>query len=273
MRITILGSGTSHGIPVVGCDCAVCRSDDSRDKRCRASVFIEGAAGERLLIDTGPEFRLQAVGARIRRLDALFFTHSHADHLHGLDDVRPLTWGGPLPVYGNPATIRDVRERFRYIFEDTQPGGGKPKIAPSVVYGPVPVTVGRVMVTPLPVRHGDLDIYGWKVVECGAVFVYVTDASFIPDSTFDLMHGADCLVIGALRVRPHPTHFSFDQAVEAVKKSGAKEAYLTHLCHDHSHEEITAYCVRTGLNVLPAFDGLRIHIPASASSGDRPAGG
>jgi phosphoribosyl 1,2-cyclic phosphate phosphodiesterase len=256
MRITVLGSGTSHGIPVVGCECAVCRSGDPRDKRYRASVFIEGAAGEALLIDTGPEFRLQAVRARICRLDALFYTHAHADHLHGLDDVRPLTRNGPLPVYGNPATIQDIRERFQYIFKETQHGGGKPKITLSVVHEPV--VVGHITVTPLPVRHGILGIYGWKVVENGAVFACLTDASFIPDSSFDLIRGADCILLGALRDRPHPTHFSFDQAVEALKKAGAKEAYLTHLCHDHSHEEITAYCGRTGLNVLPAFDGMRI---------------
>jgi phosphoribosyl 1,2-cyclic phosphate phosphodiesterase len=242
----------------------VCRSEDPRDKRYRASVFIEGAAGENILIDTGPEFRLQAVRARICRLDALFYTHAHADHLHGLDDVRPLTQDGPLPVYGNPATIEDIRERFRYIFEETQPGGGKPKIAPSVVYGPV--VVGGLTVTPVPAQHGTLDIYGWKMAESGAVFVYVTDASFIPDASFDLMRGADCLLLGALRARPHSTHFSFDQAIEAVKKAAVKEAYLTHLCHEHSHEEIAAYCGRTGLQVLPAFDGMRIGIPASTHS-------
>ena len=261
MRITVLGSGTSHGIPVVGCGCAVCRSEDPRDRRYRASVFIEGAAGEALLIDTGPEFRLQAVGARICRLDALFYTHSHADHLHGLDDVRPLTWDGPLPVYGNPATIRDIRERFRYIFEETQPGGGKPKIAPSVAEGPV--VVGRMTITPIPVRHGLLDIYGWKIAENGAVFAVITDANFIPDASFDLIRGADCLLLGALRARPHSTHFSFDQAVESLKRADAKEAYLTHLCHDHSHEEITAYCERTGLNVRPAFDWMRIAVSMS----------
>jgi phosphoribosyl 1,2-cyclic phosphate phosphodiesterase len=260
MKITVLGSGTSHGVPVVGCDCAVCRSEDPRDNRCRASVYVEGGAGEKILVDTGPEFRLQAVRAHIFRLDALFYTHAHADHLHGLDDVRPLTQNAPLPVYGNEATIRDIGTRFRYIFEETQIGGGKPRIAPAVLR--TSVRIGCITVTPVPVRHGDLDIYGWKFAENGAVFVYITDASFIPDSSFDLIRAADCLIIGALRIRPHPTHFSFNEAAAVVKKSGAQEAYFTHVCHNHSHLEISAYCGLTELNVHPAYDGLAIQVGA-----------
>jgi phosphoribosyl 1,2-cyclic phosphate phosphodiesterase len=256
MKIVVLGSGTSHGIPVVGCDCAVCRSDDPHDKRYRSSVYIEGGAGERILIDTSPEFRLQAVRANMRRLDALLYTHAHADHLHGLDDIRPLTWEKPLPVYGNAETVRDIETRFSYIFTETQRGGGKPKIAPLVAVNPV--TIGGITFTPVPVKHGELVIYGWKAVEQGAVFVYITDVSFISPESFDLIRTADCLVLGALRDRPHPTHFSFGEAFEALKKTGAKEAYLTHFCHEHSHREIAEYCARSGLPVKPAYDGLEI---------------
>jgi phosphoribosyl 1,2-cyclic phosphate phosphodiesterase len=262
MKITVLGSGTSHGIPVVGCDCAVCRSEDPCDKRYRASVYIQGEAGEKVLIDTGPELRLQVLRANIRSIDAILYTHSHADHLHGLDDVRPWTRDAPLPAYGNAGTIRDIETRFSYIFKATQLGGGKPKIAPVVVDRPV--IIGNMTFTPIPILHGTFDIYGWKAVENGAVFVYITDASFISPASFDLIHGADCLILGALRNRPHPTHFSFDEAVEALKRAGAKRAYFTHFCHEHSHREITDYCDRSGLNVKPAFDGLEIVIGREA---------
>jgi phosphoribosyl 1,2-cyclic phosphate phosphodiesterase len=234
----------------------VCQSEDPRDKRYRASVYIEGGAGEKVLIDTGPELRLQAIRANIRRLDALLYTHSHADHLHGLDDVRPWTWVKPLPAYGNAETMRDIEGRFSYIFKTTQIGGGKPKITPIIVENPV--VIGGITFTPIPVLHGKLDIYGWKAVENGAVFVYITDANYISPASFELIHAADCLILGALRRRPHSTHFSFDEAFDALKKISANEAYFTHLCHEHSHREITDYCSRSGLNVKPAFDGLQI---------------
>jgi phosphoribosyl 1,2-cyclic phosphate phosphodiesterase len=246
--------------------CAVCQSEDPLDKRYRASVYVESARGGQILIDTSPEFRLQAVRAGIRRLDALFFTHDHADHTHGLDDVRPFTQKNPLPVYGNAATITGIQTRFRYIFEQTQTGGGKPRIIPAIVTRPV--SVGGLSLTPVPVKHGGLDIYGWKIVEndvkgeCGAnrgaSFAYITDASGIPDASGDLIQGVDCLVLGALRKSPHPTHFSFDEAAEVVRKAGVPEAYFTHICHEHSHKEIIAYCAQTGLPIKPAFDGMTI---------------
>jgi phosphoribosyl 1,2-cyclic phosphate phosphodiesterase len=259
MKITVLGSGTSHGIPVVGCDCAVCQSADPHDKRYRASVYIEGEAGEQILIDTGPELRLQALRARIRRIDAILYTHSHADHLHGLDDVRPWTQDKPLPVYGNAGTIRDIETRFSYIFKTTQTGGGKPKIKPVAVEQPI--AIGTITVTPVPILHGKFDIYGWKIFENGTTFVYITDASYISPASFDLIRAADCLILGALRNRPHPTHFSFDEALAALRKSDAKKAYFTHFCHEQSHQEITDYCGRSSLNVEPAFDGLEITLP------------
>jgi phosphoribosyl 1,2-cyclic phosphate phosphodiesterase len=260
MKITVLGSGTSHGVPVEGCGCAVCWSEDPRDKRYRASVYIEGEAGEKVLIDTGPELRLQAIRANIRRVDALFYTHSHADHLHGIDDVRSWTHDKFLPAYGNAETMRDIETRFSYIFKTTQTGGGKPRIALTAVKHDSLVTIGNLTFTPVPARHGELDIYGWKAVENNAIFVYITDASVISPASFDLIRAPDCLILGALRKRPHPTHFSFDEALEALKKTGAKKAYFTHLCHEHSHREIADYCSHSGLNVEPAFDGLEIAV-------------
>ncbi|MDR1588156.1 MAG: MBL fold metallo-hydrolase [Treponema sp.] len=285
MRLIVLGSGTSHGIPVLGCACPVCRSSDPRDKRTRASLFIKGREGEALVIDTGPEFRLQAIRAGITRLDALLFTHAHADHIHGLDDVRPLSKDRPLPVYGNGATLDEVRERFSYVFRETQRGGGKPRLILSEVSRPF--DIGGFRVIPVPVKHGMLDILGWRIDEagdedeCGGVCrpeglrtkgatlvksaVYLTDTSAIPASSVALISTPDMLVIDGLRVRPHETHFSFEQAMDTASQLGAKQVFLTHICHDYSHKEITDYCqnyLKTrkieDVSMEPAYDGLEV---------------
>jgi phosphoribosyl 1,2-cyclic phosphate phosphodiesterase len=281
MKLTVLGSGTSHGIPVLGCACPVCRSSDPRDRRTRASLFIEGRNGEALVIDTGPEFRLQAIKAGMTRLDAVLLTHAHADHLHGLDDVRPLSKDSPLPVYGSGATLEELKERFSYIFRETQRGGGKPRIIPSEVSGPF--DIGRLRVIPVPVKHGNLDILGWRIDEAPADAentaparrgscppknaVYLTDTSAVPGSSLPLIGRPDVLVIDGLRLRPHETHFSFEQALDMASELGAKRAFLTHICHDYSHREITKYCqnyLKTrkmeGFFMEPAYDGLEIKL-------------
>ncbi|MDR2495372.1 MAG: MBL fold metallo-hydrolase [Spirochaetaceae bacterium] len=262
----ILGSGTSYGVPVIGCSCAVCRSADTRDRRTRSSLYIEGGAGERVVIDTGPEFRLQALGAGITGLDCVLLTHAHADHLHGLDDVRPLCRERPLAVYGNRQTLDEVRERFSYAFRETQKGGGKPRIVPCEAREPV--RIGALLFTPVPVRHGDLEILGWKVREEGGAAreaVYLTDTSLIPEPSFRLIGQPDVAVIGGLRALAHETHFSFEEALQTGVRIGAREIYLTHICHDHSHEEITALCrrfrARTACpaeRVEPVYDGCVI---------------
>jgi phosphoribosyl 1,2-cyclic phosphate phosphodiesterase len=269
MRITILGSGTSHGIPVVGCACPVCSSRDPRDNRLRSSLLIEGKAGESLVIDTGPEFRLQAIRAGLRRLDGVFLTHAHADHLHGLDDVRPLSREQALPVYGNGSTVEELRQRFSYAFMETQRGGGKPRLVPRAVSEPV--GINNLTLTPIPVKHGGLDIYGWKIEEKGNphTILYLTDCSFIPPESLSLAGRPEILIIGGLRQRPHETHFNFDEALEAALRLGARHTRLTHLCHDHFHREIEAYCrhfikqadapsrgLKEGVSMAPAYDGL-----------------
>ncbi|MDR1307180.1 MAG: MBL fold metallo-hydrolase [Treponema sp.] len=276
MEITVLGSGTSQGVPVIGCSCPVCTSAGSRDKRMRSSLSIKGAAGEQAVIDTGPEFRLQALRAGIRDLDAVFLTHAHADHIHGLDDIRPLNREKPIPVYGNRKTIAEFRERFAYIFKPTQKGGGKPQIDVIAVKGPV--RLGNLVFTPIPVKHGDLDILGWKFEETGAqtaahggqAALYVTDCTGIPQGSYDLIAepGPPALaIIGGLRVRPHETHFSFEQALSAGLRTGARRVYLTHICHDHTHRQIKDYCGEfmrknglAGITMGPAWDGLRVSL-------------
>ncbi|MDR2662212.1 MAG: MBL fold metallo-hydrolase [Treponema sp.] len=286
MEITVLGSGTSQGVPVIGCSCPVCTSADSRDRRMRSSLYIKGAAGERAVIDTGPEFRLQALGAGLGGLDAVFLTHAHADHVHGLDDIRPLSREKPIPVYGNRQTITEFRERFAYIFKTTQQGGGKPQIDAIPVNGPV--RLGNLVFTPIPVKHGNLDILGWKLEEApgtqrapatgpqtpaapgGQAALYVTDCTGIPQSSYDLIadrRPPETAIIGGLRVRPHETHFSFEQALRAGLRTGARRVYITHICHDHTHRQIEEYCREftrkngpAGITMGPAWDGLKVSV-------------
>ena len=272
MKLTILGTGTSHGVPVIGCSCAVCTSSDSRDKRMRCSLYIEGIAGERAIIDTGPEFRLQALRAGITGLDAVFLTHAHADHIHGLDDIRPLCKENPIPIYGNDITLSEFHERFSYIFKTTQAGGGKPHIKLIKVHKPV--TLGSLVFTPIPVKHGNIDILGWKISKThkksvhgkeggqGSA-VYITDSSFISDESFNIIAKGgppELAIIGGLRLSAHETHFSFEQALHAGITMKAKQIYLTHICHSHSHKEINDYCQKFTRNTAcksgAAWDGF-----------------
>jgi phosphoribosyl 1,2-cyclic phosphate phosphodiesterase len=268
MRLVILGSGTSHGIPVVGCECPVCRSRDPKNSRTRASLFIAGDGGEAAVIDTGPEFRLQAVRAGIRRLDAVFLTHAHADHIHGLDDVRPLTREKPLPVYGSRATLGEVKERFASVFRETQRGGGKPRLC--LVEAEDAVSIGGLRFTPLPVKHGGLDILGWRIAGKegrSAAAVYLTDISEIPPAARKIIGRPEVLIIDGLRTRPHETHFTFDQALTSAAEMGARRVFLTHICHDYTHRAINVYCRRfiknrglSGISMEAAWDGLNIFL-------------
>lgn len=251
MTITILGSGTSHGIPVVGCCCPVCTSDNPLNKRTRASILFSDETTN-ILIDTATEFRLQAVREGIKRLEAVLYTHSHADHLHGLDDIRPLTRENPLDLYASAKDIDDIKERFPYIFrKNAQTGGGIPRVINHILEDS-PFWIGNVKIEPVAIKHGVLDIYGFIFNNKAA---YITDCSYIPDNSLKQLNSLDVLIIGALRYKPHPTHFNIEQALGIIKKISPRRAYLTHLSHDVDHDILSNQLPE---GIQPAYDGLRI---------------
>ena len=258
MTVTFLGTGTSFGVPRLGCSCRVCTSQDPKDFRNRSSVFVAGDNGERILIDASPEFRLQAIKAHITGLDAVFITHVHADHVHGLDDVRPFTREKPLPLYICESEHEELLQKFDYVFNYRQQGGGLPKL--DLIIMDEPIQVGTVTVTPLPVMHGIRPILGFRLND----FVYITDCSAVPTETLKLCCGAKVVVLDGLRHRPHPTHFTIEQALETARLIQPERCFLTHLCHDLLHTEIEAFCTDycTSNNISfyagPAYDGLTI---------------
>lgn len=264
MKIRFLGTGTSHGIPVIGCGCAVCTSPDPHNRRYRSSILIE--TGERrVVVDTTPEFRLQALAAGLATLDAVLLTHAHADHIFGLDDVRIFNWRTkqPVPVYGAPATLEELRERFTYVFEDGQEGGGKPKLELRPIDGPF--EVAGLAVTPLVVWHGQLPVTAFRVGEhgepgeraSGPEFAYVTDCNAIPPETLAQLRGLDLLILDALGKHRHPTHFSLEQAVEIARELAPRRTLFTHISHSLDHAETNA-ALPPGMAL--AYDGQVVEL-------------
>ena len=255
MRITFLGTGTSSGVPAIGCDCATCRSKDPRDQRWRPSVYIELVDGTAVLVDAATDLRAQALRFGIGRVDAVLFTHSHADHVLGLDEVRRYNYlqGKTIPCYGDSRTLSDVRRMFAYVFDPAeQLGGGLPQLELFTIGGPF--CLGRETFVPVPLLRGKRPILGFRV----GSFAYLTDCNAIPETSWALLEGLDVLVIDALRVRPHPTHFSVDEAIAAVNQIGPSRAYFTHMCHDLPHE---ATCNSLPEQIELAYDGLRLDLP------------
>lgn len=256
MRITFLGTGTSYGIPMPGCDCAVCRSDDPRDKRFRTSILVE--TGERtLLIDTPPDLRSQVLKHNIRRIDAVLITHAHADHIFGFDDLRPFTnrMDHPMPVWASTGTVRIMKRIFCYLDMPPIPGTSLAKINLQIASGPF--EFDGIRLTPLPAEHGHADMFGWKIEHGGCSFAAIPDCKVIPETTLALCRGVDVAVIDSLRIRPHPTHMNFEEAIPALQAIGAKQSLVIHLCHEVSHRQAETLLPA---GIQPACDGLQIEI-------------
>ena len=262
-----LGTGTSHGVPMIGCTCAVCRSTDPHDRRLRPSIYLALDGGPALLVDTATDLRQQALTHALTRLDAVIYTHSHADHVMGLDELRRFNvlMQGPLPLYADAATAGELQRVFRYAFAPpAQLGGGVPQLDLREIRGPF--TAAGVRVVPVPLLHGRLPILGFRFGR----FAYLTDCSAIPEASFELLHGLDVLVIDALRHRPHPTHFTLAEASAAAARIGAGRTYFTHICHDLPHAATNA-TLPPGLAL--AHDGLVVDVDVDldTASGAAPA--
>jgi phosphoribosyl 1,2-cyclic phosphate phosphodiesterase len=257
VKLTFLGTGTSFGVPQIGCECSVCRSTDPRDKRTRVGAVVD-AHGTRLLIDTPPELRLQLIATGVHSVDAVLFTHDHADHTHGLDDIRAISVlrGSPLPFYGPAEALAGLRQKFPYVFDDSirpAPGSSKPEGSLRALEPGVAVRIGALDVVPFAVPHGTVRVFGYRIGPLG----YVTDAKSIPDDAFAALEGVKVLVLNALFHQSHPTHLSFDEAVAAARRVGAERTFLTHLTHNDAHADLEA---DLPAGVYPAFDGLQVMV-------------
>jgi phosphoribosyl 1,2-cyclic phosphate phosphodiesterase len=253
LRITFLGTGTSTGVPMIGCDCAVCLSTDTRDKRLRCSLWMQTPELQ-WVVDTGPDFRTQCLRAGLRQLDAALITHPHTDHIMGFDDLRRFTFGEDqfIPVYASADTLTALRRVYEFAFNGDNRYVGYLKPEPHEVSSPF--LLGATMVTPLPVDHGRVMTTGFLFQhQGGARIAYLPDCKAIPDTTLALMDGVDLLIVDALRRRPHPTHFNVEEALAAARRVRAGTTYLTHLCHDLGHAELAADLPP---EVQVAFDGL-----------------
>lgn len=258
MKLTFLGTGTSFGVPQLGCGCEVCHSRDPRDRRTRVGAIVETAARETILIDTPPELRLQLIQAEVDKVDAVLFTHEHADHTHGIDDLRAITARRDthLPMYGSAETLQSLAKKFDYIFDDSikpLPGTTKPQGRGVIIHEGETLRVAGVEVTAVPVAHGGITVFAYRL---GAL-AYVTDAKTIPDSSIEMLRGSRVLVINALFRRPHPSHLSLPEALDVARAIGAERTYLTHLTHDNFHADLEA---ELPAGISPAFDGLTITV-------------
>lgn len=254
MIVTFLGTGTSHGVPMVGCACATCQSTDPRDTRLRPSIHLALPNGLSVLVDTGTDLRQQALTHRLSRIDAILFTHSHADHIMGLDEVRRFNvlQRSPIPAFADAQTVSDIRRTFHYIFDPpAQKGGGVPQIDLRTIDGPFAIDTLRVV--PVPIVHGQRPILGFRV----GSFAYLTDCNRIPDASWPLLDGLDILVLDALRHRAHPTHFTVAEAIDVVDRVRPRRAFFTHICHDLPHAATNA-TLPPGVEL--AYDGLVLDI-------------
>jgi phosphoribosyl 1,2-cyclic phosphate phosphodiesterase len=257
MRLTFLGTGTSFGVPQIGCDCAVCRSTDPRDKRTRSGAVLE-AAGATILIDTPPELRLQLISAGISQVDAVVYTHEHADHINGIDDLRifSIRQRQPLPLFGPEETLNRLRASFNYIFDDSvrpYEGTSKPRLTLHPTTPGQMISIAGIETLPLAFEHGHLRVFGYRFDR----LAYITDVKVIPPAERERLRGLDVLVLNALWWRPHPTHLSISEAIDVARELGAQRTYLTHLTHETGHAELES---RLPAGIFPAYDGLTVEV-------------
>jgi phosphoribosyl 1,2-cyclic phosphate phosphodiesterase len=257
IKITVLGTGTSQGVPVIGCDCAVCSSKDRRDRRLRVAILIN--IGEKnLLIDAGPDFRQQMLRANVSDIDAILLTHEHYDHVAGLDDVRPINfrYKKDMPIYGLQRVLENIKVRFDYAFSDN-PYPGAPQYILHETMGGTPITIEGMEVLPLDVMHGNLPILGFRI----ANFAYLTDVKTIPERTFEQLKGVKHLIINALHHNPHHSHLNLQECLEVIARIAPKKAYLTHISHNMGkHAAINAILPK---NVRLAYDGMTLALTTS----------
>jgi phosphoribosyl 1,2-cyclic phosphate phosphodiesterase len=262
VEVTFLGTGTSMGVPMIGCTCTVCQSTDPRDNRSRPSILVRLASGATILVDTSSDLRAQALRFKMTRIDAVLYTHSHADHILGLDELRRFNTlqQGPIPLYGDERTLTDLRRIFSYAFRTTREPGHEyvPQLVPFTLDGPICVAGAEVL--PVPVTHGARTILGFRFGR----FAYLTDCCAIPDASWPLLEGLDVVVVDALRERPHASHFCLDQAVEAATRIGAGRTFFTHMAHDLGH---AATCARLPDGMALAHDGLTLQIAEGGGRG------
>jgi len=254
MKLTFLGTGTSTGVPSIGCECETCLSDDPRDKRLRASILLEHG-GKRVLVDTSIDFRQQALRAKIKYLDAVLITHCHVDHVFGLDDIRPLNFKhGAIGVYADELTWKDLRRIFKYIFEPTHIGGGLPQLIPHTVFPGAKFYIGKDLeIMPLEVIHGELPVMAYRFNNVA----YATDLKFIPPNSMDGLRNLDVLVLDCVRIRPHSTHLCLEEALTIIAELKPKRAFLTHMNHEILHERDSKLLPE---NVFFAYDNLVVEV-------------
>ena len=257
VRVRFLGTGSSAGTPQVGCDCAVCRSDDPRNRRSRASILVE-AEGVALLVDTGPDLRQQLLRENVRALTAVLYTHFHADHINGIDDLRAFNFlqKQVLDCYGDVRTGKELEERFRYCFLPPDPAWAKPSLRMHHLDGPR--EFGPLRVTPVPVLHGHLQIFGYRFNDVA----YLTDLKRIPESSMALLQKLDILILDCLREEEHPTHINVTEAIALAKEIGARYTYFTHMTHDLGFASLAE---RLPEGMAPAYDGLQMRSPGGFS--------
>ncbi|MFA5513478.1 MAG: MBL fold metallo-hydrolase [Sphaerochaetaceae bacterium] len=252
MRVTFLGTGTSYGVPRIGCSCLVCTSNESKNKRYRTSLMVREDETT-VVIDTSVEFRLQMLRENVKNIDAVFYTHNHADHMNGIDDIRIFSLHKELDVYGPPEVLNDIEHRFAYAINDNQNRRGVPKLRLNSMDEKKGVTVGKLHFQAIPLIHGSKEVYGYRIGK----LAYLTDCKEIPSESKKLLKGVKVVIIDAFKFSSHDTHMSVDEAVAAIRELGGEKGYITHLDHEMDYHALNNYLPD---NIEPAYDQLSFEV-------------